>query len=192
MTAPDGTKKIYPLTLQRNSTDNTLLSISGKDVPEDAVVQTSETTYQMIVSNELTKLELTAVTSSKVAEVKIGDNSYEVNTQTKEVTLPNDTNTVIITVKSESGEEKEYTLTIIKKYVLTLDSITVDGVAAEKQEDGTYIAWVDPTSTQSNVVVTPTSSKVQVKVGETINNIGTTNYTVATTEDETISKIIVK
>ena len=192
VTAPDGTKKIYPLTLQRNSTDNTLLSISGKDVPEDAVVQTSETTYQMIVSNELTKLELTAVTSSKVAEVKIGDNSYEVNTQTKEVTLPNDTNTVIITVKSESGEEKEYTLTIIKKYVLTLDSITVDGVAAEKQEDGTYIAWVDPTSTQSNVVVTPTSSKVQVKVGETINNIGTTNYTVATTEDETISKIIVK
>ncbi len=192
ITAEDGSKKIYPLTLKKNSKDNTLLSITAKGIEDKQIVQTSETTYQMIVSNELEEVEVTAITSSKVANIKIENNEYEVNTQTKQINIPNDTTIVTITVKAESGEEKEYTLTIIKKYVLTLDSIVVDGEVITPAEDGSYTAWVDTASSQSQVIVTPTSSKANVIVENVVDHIGTTNFNVQTPEEETIVKIIVK
>lgn len=189
--AQDGTIKTHYLTLTRYSNDNTLLSISADGVDEDNITQTSENTYQMVVSNELTKLNLTAVTSNKVAKVKIGDNEYEVNTTTKEIAIPDDTNTVIITVQAENGDEKEYTLTIIKKYVLTLESITVDEENAIVEENGEYIAWIDPTTTVAQVIVTPTSSKVNVKVGSDISGTGTTSFTSQTPNEENTVKIVV-
>ncbi len=187
--AEDGTVKTHYLTLKRYSSDNTLLSISADGIDEDKITQTSENTYQMVVSNELTKLNLTAVTSNEVAKVKIENNVYEVNTTTKEISIPDDTNTVIITVQAENGEEKEYTLTIIKKYVLTLESITVNGENAIVEENGEYIAWIDPTNTEAQVVVTPNSSKVNVNVGEDISGIGTTTFMTQTPNEENTVKI---
>ena len=144
----------------------------------------------MVVSSDLTTLNLTVTTSHENAQVKIGEDEYKVNEVTKEISIPDDTNTLAITVKAENGEEKQYTLTIIKKQVLTLDSISVNGVNAEI-ENGEYVAWINNDVSEANVVITPTSSKVNIKVKD-IDNQGTTTLKVETTEEENTLKIIVK
>ena len=191
VTSEDGTIRTYNVKLVRNSSDNTLLSITADGIDNDKIVQTGETTYQMIVSNELTKVNLTATATKEVAKVKIGDNEYELGKTTKEISIPDDTNTVNITVQAENGEEKEYTLTIIKKYVLTLESIVVNGEIAIL-ENGEYTSWISPTSTEANVVITPTSSKVNITVDGFGTTVGVKTFTVQTPEDETNIKIIVK
>ena len=190
VTAEDGTKTTHYLILQRYSNDNTLLSISADGVSDENITQTSETTYQMVVSNEVSTLDLTAITSKDVAKVKINNNEYEINKTTQNISIPNDTNTVSITVQAENGSEKEYTLTIIKKYLLTVDSIVVNNENATKEDDE-YIAWIDTDATEAEVVITPTSNKANVKVGDIANGTGTTKFTVNTPDEETTLKIIV-
>ena len=190
VTAEDGTKVIHYLTIERYSSDNTLLSISADGVDKDKIVQVSETSYQMIVSNELDKVDVTAITSKDVAKVKVGDNEFEVNKTTREVSIPEDTNTVIITVQAENGTEKQYTLTIIKKYLLTIDSIVANGENAT-EEDEEYIAWIDTDATEAEVVIIPTSSKANVEVGDIASGIGTITFTVPTPDEETTLKVVV-
>lgn len=191
VTAEDGTVKTHYLTLKRNSSDNSLLSISAQGVSEDKITQTGEKTYQMIVSNESTTLNLTAVTSDSNAKVKIDTNEYDINKTTKDIAIPNDTNTVIITVQAEDGSEKEYTLTIIKKYLLTLDTIVVEGDTATLNEDGEYIAWIDPSVTSAEVTINPTSSAVNVKAGTIESGTGSLSFTLDTEDEETTLKIVV-
>ncbi len=191
VTAEDGTIKTHYLTLKRNSSDNSLLSISAQGVSEDRITQTGEKTYQMIVSNELTTLNLTAVTSDSNAKVKIDTNEYEVNVIAKEISLPDDVNKVTITVQAEDGSEKEYTLTIIKKYLLTLDTIVVEGDIVTLNEEGEYIAWIDPSLTSANVTINPTSNSVNVEAGNIATGTGSLSFTLNTEEDETTLKIVV-
>ena len=134
VTAEDGTTKVHHVILQRYSSDNSLLSISANGIDDDKIVQTSETNYQMIVPNDLNEIDLTAVTSKDVAKVKIGDNEYEINKTTRKLTIPDDTNIVKITVQAENGNEKEYSLEIIKKYLLTIDKIVVNDNEAENTD----------------------------------------------------------
>ena len=191
VTAEDGTIKTYELILQTLSSDATLLEITAEGVNEERIVQISETEYQITVSEELETLNLTAITNKQVAKVKIENNEYELNTTTKSVSIPEETNTILITVQAEDGTEKQYTITIIKKIELTLKSITVNGEIAE-EGDGGYIAWIGAEDTQAQLVITPTSSKANITVDGFGTTTGTKTLTVRTEDENTEVKIIVK
>ena len=107
------------------------------------------------------------------------------NTTTKEISIPDDVNTVIITVQAEDGSEREYTLTIVKKYLLTIDTIVVEGDNATLNEDGEYIAWIDPLLTSAEVTINPTSSAVNVKAGTIASGTGNLSFTLDTPDEET-------
>lgn len=189
VTAEDGTSRKYEVNLEKYASDNSLLKLSAEGVTEDKITQTGENSYQIVVSNELTALDLTAETSSEVAKVKIGTHEYEVNTTTKNVMLPNDTTQITITVQAENGEEREYQVNISKQYVLTIDSITInDTIKATYEEDG-WVAWIDKDTDLANVVVVPTSSKVKVDIENIAQGTGTTSFSTPTTTEETIVKI---
>ncbi len=188
VTAEDGTTATHYVVLEKYSNDNSLLKLSKENDENQEIVQTGENSYQMIVSNELTTLNLVAETSSKVAKVKIGDNEFETNITTKTVAIPEDSNEVIITVQAQNGDEKVYTLTILKKCELTIESITVNGIDAELQ-DNEWIAWIDKDIDLSKVVVTPTSSGAKVFVEDLIDVVGVATFDATTTDDETIIKI---
>lgn len=190
VTAEDGTSRKYEVILQKYASDNSLLSLTADGIDDDKITQTGENTYQMVVSNELTSLDVTAQTSSKVAKVKIGTNEYEVNKTTKTVAIPNDTNVITLTVQAENGEEKEYQVTIIKRYVLTIDSITINNtIAATYDEEDGWVAWIDKDTDLANVVVVPNNSKVKVEIENITQGTGSTSFSVPTTTDETIIKI---
>lgn len=183
VTAEDGTTKTHTITLKRFSKDTSLLEISADGVDEDRITQTGDDSYQMIISQGVTEIDLTAVTTHEKASVKIGENSYEVNSTTKTISVPNDENIVKITVKAENGTEKEYTLTIVKKYELTIDSITVnDTLAIDK--DGEYIAFIDRDVDSSHVVIKTTDSKANIEIKDVASGVGTLEFDTATPDEE--------
>lgn len=183
VTAEDGTEKTHTILLKKFSSDTTLLEISADGIDTDKITQTGEDTYQMIIAQGMNTLDLTAVTTSTKASVKIEDNNYEVNTTTKTVSVPDDENTVKITVKAENGDEKEFTLTIVKKYELTIDSITVNTISAI-EKDGEYIAFIDRDEETSHVVITTTNSNSVIDIKDVANGAGKVEFDLSTPDEE--------
>jgi len=188
--AEDGTIFTHELLLQKYSKDNTLAKLSAEGIEEESITQTSDNTYQIIVPNDKTTLNVTAEASKSVASVKIKDDTYSKHVANRAVDIPNDTNTFTITVQAENGDEKEYTVTVIKKYVLTIDQILVNNVKAEQTEDG-YLAWIDRNADLSTVNITLTSDKAKVKVGEIADGIGSVSFNIDTSDEEKTLKIVV-
>lgn len=189
--AEDGTEKTHTILLKKYSSDTSLLEIAADGVDSDRITQTGEDTYQIVIAQGINEIDLTATTTSKVANVKIEENDYEVNTTTKKISVPNDENTVKVTVKAENGTEKEYTITIIKKYELTIESIKVNEIVAT-EKDGEYIAFVERDEDTSKVVIKTTNPKSIITIKDVITGEGTVEFNTDTSGEEQIITFIVK
>lgn len=116
------------------STDNTL---SDLKVNDETIKDFSSTTYEYDISvpTNVETLTLTAVPNSKTATLKNGSGNRTVN-------LDYGSNVFVVTVISESGTERNYTINVTREdgrsTDTTLTSISVDGKEISNFKSTTY------------------------------------------------------
>ena len=194
-TADDSVEEDYTVKIIRVSDDTSIKKISvnellgGEDI-EAVLSQTETDTYEVTLKNPVKKVDVTALVNNPSAEVKVSDNDYAKAQDTKQITIDSSVTQVMITVKSEYGTEKNYTLKI---YTLPddirLQSVVVDGVNAVYNNNlGRYEVKIASTSNNYNVVATAEDQKANVTV-DTTSGIGSATSTVNKTGKETIVPI---
>ena len=121
VTAQSGDKKVYTVTVNRKaaSTDNTLKSLTTNTGTWDKAFSPSETSYKVTVPYTTSGITITAAANDALSTVSgagnkslnVGDNSF------------------VITVKAESGAQKQYTVTVTREKCTdnTLKSLSVTG-----------------------------------------------------------------
>ena len=151
----DGTIGNYEITIIKASKDNNLASISAEGIDQDDIVKTSDNSYTIKMPDTMNILKLKAIAESEFATVKIDDGEYSSNnTQESEIQVDDLTKQIKIYVKSESGDIKEYLLTIQKVTDLRLDSVKVDDQECII-EDGNYVAFIDNRTKEVALKITP-------------------------------------
>ena len=81
-------------------------------MPKLKISKTEENTYEVQLQNAVTSLKIKATAVNENTNVKIGEDEYSLKEATKEITLDSSLTEAIITVKTEYGTEKQYTLKI--------------------------------------------------------------------------------
>ena len=185
VTAGDGTKKTYTITVTRSKdTTNTLKSLSLSSCTLSPTFASSTTSYTCTVANSVTKTTVTATATSSVATVS----------GTGSKTLSVGSNTVSVVVTSQSGAKKTYTVTVTRKASsdATLKSLKVSsGTLSPTFASGTtsYILTV-PYSVTS-LTVTPTVNNSEAKASVTGNTslvVGTNTVSIVVTAGDGTKK----
>lgn len=162
----DGTIGNYEITIIRASKDNNLASISAEGIDQDDIVKTSDNSYTIKMPDTMNILKLKAIAESEFATVKIDNGEYSSNnTQESEIQVDDLTKQIKIYVKSESGNIKEYLLTIQKVTDLRLDSVKVDDQECII-EDGNYVAFIDNGTKEVALKITPKNKDALIATKE--------------------------
>ena len=162
----DGTIGNYEITIIRASKDNNLASISAEGIDQDDIVKTSDNSYTIKMPDTMNILKLKAIAESEFATVKIDNGEYSSNnTQESEIQVDDLTKQIKIYVKSESGDIKEYLLTIQKVTDLRLDSVKVDDQECII-EDGNYVAFIDNGTKEVALKITPKNKDALIATKE--------------------------
>lgn len=121
-TAKDGTKRVYTINVIRakantdrkddeevkKSSNNYLEKLVSHDGALNPDFDKNKTTYTVRVPRDVTKLNLTAVPEDGKAKVEIeGNNNFEIGK----------TNTVLVKVTAENGEQRIYTINVTREDV---------------------------------------------------------------------------
>jgi len=180
----------YILTINLVSEEVGLKSLTVNGVE---ATPTGAKSYEIVVGNNITKPEITAITVSSKSTVSINNARAERKQTTQTVDMITKNKRVVpVIVTSESGAVVEYTLTIYKEDALTeLEKITVNDVEATKITKDTYKAIIKADSQASVITATTLYEEAEVQ----INGLGAdkhiTTRTVATIGAQTIVKIYV-
>ena len=137
VTATDGTKKTYTITVIKEDVDNsdkdsdaTLESLDIEGYTLSPVFKPSVNTYSMKVKNNVTSLDVDAVPASDSAKVTVSGNKNwkeGVNVVTIKVTAEDGTvNTYTVNVTRESSSTTGGTSTVSKSTDNTLKSLTIN------------------------------------------------------------------
>ena len=164
--AQDGTVGNYEITIVKASKNNNLASISADGIDQDDIVKTSDNSYTIKMPDTMNILKLKAIAESEFATVKIDNGEYSSsNTQESEIQVDDLTKQIKIYVKSESGDIKEYLLTIQKVTDLRLDSVKVDDQECAI-EDGNYVAFIDNGTKEVALKITPKNKDALIATKE--------------------------
>ena len=149
--------------------------------------------YEIVISDDVLKPEITAITADDLAKVSINNSAKETKQSTRTVSMEDKIKTVVpIEVVSESGNSVQYRLTIYKEDALTqLDKVTVNDVEAEKIARDTYKIIVDNTVNNSKISAVAVYPLAQVQLNNLGEEEGITTKTIATIDNQTIVKIYV-
>jgi len=173
VTAEDGTVATYPITLSRGKSTNTYLSslsLSETSLNE-TFVKTTRTYTATVASN------VTSVTVNAVAE---DAPRATIKSITGNTSLQFGNNSIVITVKAESGLEEAYTINVTreKSNVATLDDLTIDGTTISGFNKNTFTytipgsvdyskdsVQIGTTKTDTNATVTGDTGTVSLTTG---------------------------
>ena len=176
--AEDGTSLIYTIRINRpSSTDNLLSSLivsdSNKDYELSPLFISDETEYTLEVENEVSYVNVVGTKNNSLAQVT-GNGRYN---------LKVGTNVVSISVTSESGSIKTYTITITRKpnsnpYLAAIQTSQGILIPSFDKEEYDYSINVDANVNEINIKGIPEVSTTRVT--------GNNTYTLTTGENEVI------
>ncbi len=166
----NGTIMSYIVNIEKLSTDTGIEEILVNSVKAKPI---SLTRYEAVVSEETEECITNVITKSEFSLVSIDGMEYEIQEQTKNISFGTDlSKTIIISIKSENGIEKEYTLVIYKQSELAeLEMLTVDGNNAIRISEAKYAIAIDPLKTSVDIYAKTISNLVQLNIndGEFVN-----------------------
>ena len=193
--AQDGTQENYAVTLVRDSSDNTLESLTATGIDAENILKTSDNTYTIEMPDTMDELNLTAIATDENATVQIeGAEFSETNEATGIVDVPEGTKTFEIIVKAENGDENIYTITVNKVTDLGLSSVKANDIECE-QEDGAYVMYIDADVTEVGLSITPNNpaALVSTQIGidgeftdPEANSVHVLNVPITSGEDATV------
>lgn len=160
-----GTVSYTTTILPPKSTDNTLKSLTVSNATISPAFSPNVTSYTASVPYEVSKLDLSYKTNDSKATVSVSNPTLTVDGTTK----------VTITVTSESGSSKIYTITVTRaqdpNYVPSgnndLSGITVNGFLlspAFQADQTTYMVWLPYETDSIQVSGTAADKKASVEV----------------------------
>ncbi len=146
VTSEEGRVQKHILIIHRISTDNILKSLTATGIKESAIKKTGEDTYEVTVPYTYEDIEITAITNSKYASVKLETmDEYTSQQVTTTVTLPTTETTRKILVQAENGDIKEYTVKFVKVHVLDIEYLKADDYTViPNEEDSVIDMWIGP------------------------------------------------
>ena len=189
----DETIENSTLVITRISTNNKTAKVEGtfniEGVPTTKEATIDEDGNYFIGVKETTdKVTLKITAESEYSSITRGVETGTGSLETV-VTLTGKTTYVNYKVISESGEEKTYTVKIVRQSEDTsIAKLTVDGKVIEADENGIYNAEVEGGTTEAKVVVTLTSDLAKAQIG-TASNTGVLTTQVEVTNVENTYKV---
>ena len=197
ITADGGKEKEYTINIIRSS-DNAELNevainelLGNDDIPAE-ISKTEENTYEVQLQNAVTTLKVKATAVNENTNVKIGEDKYSLKEATKEITLDSSLTEAIITVKTEYGTEKQYTLKINTLPAETgLKEVTVGNESASyNSTKGRYEIKVDNELSSYDIIVKSTDDLANITLGIKAGDV-TKAGTVEATENKSGKETIV-
>ena len=172
ITADGGKEKEYTVNIIRSSDDAELNEVAinellgNDDIPAE-ISKTEENTYEVQLQNAVTSLKIKATAVNENTNVKIGEDEYSLKEATKEITLDSSLTEAIITVKTEYGTEKQYTLKINTLPAETgLKEITVGNETASYNSiKGRYEIKVDNELSLYDIIAKSTDDLANITLG---------------------------
>ena len=201
ITADGGKEKEYTVDIIRSS-DNAELNevainelLGNDDIPAE-ISKTEENTYEVQLQNAVTTLKIKATAVNENTNVKIGEDEYSLKEATKEITLDSSLTEAIITVKTEYGTEKQYTLKINTLPAETgLKEVTVGNESASYNSiKGRYEIKVDNELSSYDIIAKSTDDLANITLGikaGDVTKVGTVEATENKSGKETIVPITV-
>ena len=201
ITADGGKEKEYTVNIIRSSDYAELNEVAinellgNDDIPAE-ISKTEENTYEVQLQNAVTSLKIKATAVNENTNVKIGEDEYSLKEATKEITLDSSLTEAIITVKTEYGTEKQYTLKINTLPAETgLKEITVGNETASYNSiKGRYEIKVDNELSSYDIIAKSTDDLANITLGikaGDVTKIGTVEATENKSGKETIVPITV-
>ncbi len=201
ITADGGKQKEYTVNIIRSSDDAELNEVAinellgNDDIPAE-ISKTEENTYEVQLQNAVTSLKIKATAVNENTNVKIGEDEYSLKEATKEITLDSSLTEAIITVKTEYGTEKQYTLKINTLPAETgLKEITVGNETASYNSiKGRYEIKVDNELSSYDIIAKSTDDLANITLGikaGDVTKVGTVEATENKSGKETIVPITV-
>ena len=201
ITADGGKQKEYTVNIIRSSDDAELNEVAinellgNDDIPAE-ISKTEENTYEVQLQNAVTSLKIKATAVNENTNVKIGEDEYSLKEATKEITLDSSLTEAIITVKTEYGTEKQYTLKINTLPAETgIKEITVGNETASYNSiKGRYEIKVDNELSSYDIIAKSTDDLANITLGikaGDVTKVGTVEATENKSGKETIVPITV-
>ena len=209
-TQDGGKTKEYTVKIIRVSDDVSLQSVAINELLGDSnidatISENEENTYEVQLQNPVKDIKVLVATTSSNSKVKIADDNYSVSNTEKEISLDSSLTEVLITVESEYGTEKSYTLKIKTLPDTTdLESIVVDGITTTYNKVlGRYEVKADNNLTEYNIVAKAKDLNASLQIenaidlddsGSTVGIVtkkGTINVTVNKSDSETVVPIVI-
>ena len=201
ITADGGKEKEYTVNIIRSSDDAELNEVTinellgNNDIPAE-ISKTEENTYEVQLQNAVTSLKIKATAVNENTNVKIGEDEYSLKEATKEITLDSSLTEAIITVKTEYGTEKQYTLKINTLPAETgLKEVTVGNESASYNSiKGRYEIKVDNELSSYDIIAKSTDDLANITLGikaGDVTKVGTVEATENKSGKETIVPITV-
>ena len=188
-----GTEVEYTLVIYQKSE---LTKLNSLTVNEKDATKVSEGVYAVVLEKDSTHANIVATANSSLVNVNIANNYYLPKTNSKTIQLESNTTVVIIKLKTNENEIKEYLLYIYKEQELEDESIPklymliVNGKVIEAEEDGkTYISYLPSAETEAVIRAISKESTTKVKIGENEEQIGESEAKVSITKTENIYNI---
>ena len=160
----------YTLIIEKITDDVELKQITATSV--DSLGITTEITatpvnltrYEVVVE-ENTDISTVKVVTNEFTSISIDGLEYELNTQSKPITLDSFSKEVPIAVKTEAGTIAEYTLVIYKKNeAMELSDVIVNEKHASKVSEGTYAVTIDKDLDVANILASVSNSIAKVSI----------------------------
>ena len=159
--AEDGTEQIYTVQLEKKGTNTNIKEItSGESMTAEVV---DNTTYEMIISDKLTELDIRAVTEDERASVKVeGAEESSTNIQNKVIDIRNKDSFTIEVIAEDGETRKEYTVNLVKVHSIDVISVEVNDVEATRSKD-TYASVVEDYNT-TDVTILADNEDIPIKL----------------------------
>ena len=181
VTAQNGTEKIYTVNITRKSDSTALEYLKVNTNPLQAKGDKYETIIDLI--DNVAQIEIKTLDAN--AQIRYMDR-IEKNLMTITLPVPDAVTEMEFTVISEMGTEKTYTVKLVKKSNdMSVKNVTVNGIQAQKQDDGNYYIEVLDTVQQANVIVTTNDPKASIILGDEEEKLNTSSTRLELEEKET-------
>ena len=152
----DTNKKEFILNIRKPSSDTTLKSIvvGNAEFSRQAIREDGTNNYIVYVSDKYEKVDVIATANYDLTNISINAKDYEQHISTRQVSIGNNPETVMVVAKAQDGTTQIYTLIIyLENSNTNLEKVTVDGNQATKSktEENTYEYTLDRITDVVNV-----------------------------------------
>ena len=157
VTAANGTRKLYTVTVTRAASSDASLSelkVNDMEIEADA-----DGNYAANVAIDITMATIVATATSEEATVAYGGEDADLNTDGHQVALDVGDNEITVTVAAGDETQAEYTVTVTRAVPssdASLSELTVNGTAVDADADGNYAAEVANDVTMATIIAKAT------------------------------------